>query len=147
MLAAFPSNTKDIIESIINDIGREVDFFYVYSTYACPVCNLDPNTGHSTDSFCPTCSGEYYIDVISGVTWSGHVTWKFNYENQWETGGKDIIGDARIKVLHSDEREELLKDVKYVELDGKTMNIEKITLLGTKPTVNRIVIDVKEKEE
>jgi hypothetical protein len=146
-LTAFPSNTKSIIETIINDIGREVEFFYVYSTYACPTCELDPVTGNSTDSFCPTCSGEYWVDVMSGVMYSGHVTWKFNYLNEWETGGLDIVGDARVKILHTDEREDLLKDVKWLVLDGKTMSIEKVTLLGTKPTVNRIVIDVKEKEE
>jgi len=143
----FPSNTKDQIEEIIQQIGREVEFFYVYSTYACPVCDLDPVTNTATDSFCPTCSGEYWIDVMSGIIYSGHVTWKFNYLNEWETGGIDIVGDARVKILHTDEREELLKDVKWLVLDGKTMNIEKVTLLGTKPTVNRIVIDCKEREE
>lgn len=126
-------------------IGRDVEFFYVYSSMACPVCELDIVTNTSVDSFCTVCSGEYWIPIYSGVTMSAHVTWKFNYENEFQTGGIDLIGDARVKVIHTDERESIIQNSKYLMVDEKTMNIEKTTLLGT--PVNRIVVDVKEKEE
>lgn len=145
-LAIYPNNTREIIEEIIDQIGREVEFFYVYSSYACPVCNLDIVTNTSMDSYCPTCSGTYWIDVYSGVTMSGHVTWKFDYENEFSTGGRYFVGDARVKVMHTSEREDFIKnDVRYLIVDGKTMNVEKTTLLGT--PINRIIIDLKELEE
>lgn len=144
-LAMWPSDVREKIEEIIGMIGRDVEFFYVYSSYGCPVCDLDPTTDTSVDSYCPVCSGVYWIAVYSGVTMSGHVTWKFDYQNEFETGGKYLIGDARVKVMHTDEREQLIRETKYLIVDGKTMNIEKTTLLGT--PINRIVLDLKEKED
>ena len=144
-IAQYPSDVRETIEAIIGQIGREVEFFYIYSSYGCPVCDLDPVTDTSVDSFCPTCSGEYWIDVYSGVTMSAHVTWKFDYQNEFEPGGRYFVGDARVKVMHTSEREAIIKETKYLIVDGKTMNVEKTTLLGA--PVNRIVVDVKEREE
>ena len=147
-LAIFPKGqARSQIEEIINNsTGRDVDFFYVYSTYACPICDLDPVTQTSTDSYCSVCSGVYWIDVYSGVTMSAHVTWKFDYQNEFETGGRYFIGDARVKVMHSSTREQLIKTPKtYLVVDGKTMDIEKQTLLGN--PINRIILDLKEREE
>ncbi|RPI81233.1 MAG: hypothetical protein EHM34_08910 [Nitrosopumilales archaeon] len=129
-------------------IGRNVEFFYVYSSQACPAsnCDLDPVTNTSTNSLCPVCSGTYWIDIYSGVTMSAHITWKFDYQNEYETGGLVFIGDAKVKVMHTPEREQLIKQAKYVIVDDKTMNIEKTTLLGA-PAINRIIVDVKEKED
>src|SRR3990172_2103937 len=140
----WPATTvRNQIEEMIHAVGRDVEFFYVYSTYACPVCDLDPITQTSTDSYCETCSGTYWIDVYRGVTMSAHITWRFDYQNEFETGGRYFIGDARVKVMHDATREQLIKTPKtYLIMDGKTMDIEKQTLLGT--PVNRILIDVKE---
>lgn len=145
-ITPFPNNTRDIIEEIIHEIGRDVEFFYVFSSMGCPICTLDPVTNTSTNWNCPTCSGDYWIDTFSGVTMSAHITWKFNYLNEWETGGIDIVGDARVKVMYSPEREDIVNRTEYLVVDNKIMNVEKITLLGA-PAINRIVVDVKEKEE
>lgn len=145
-IAPFPSNTRDFIESIIHQIGREVDFFYVYSSYGCPICDLDPVTETSVDSYCPVCSGEYWIDVYSGVTMSAHVSWKFDFQNEFEPGGRYFIGDAKVKVMHTAEREAIIKTPKtYLIVDDKTMDIQKQTLMGT--PINRIILDLKEREE
>lgn len=145
MIPTWPSNTREIIEEIIGQIGRDVEFFTIYSTYACSACELDPKTGHSIDSFCTTCSGEYWIDVYSGVTMSAHVTWKFDYLNEFETGGLNFVGDAKVKVMHTPAREEIVKETKYLIVDEKIMLVEKTTLLGT--PINRIIVDVKERED
>lgn len=145
-LAPFPTNTREQIEEIIGMIGRDVEIFYVYSTYGCPDCDLDPVTDTSVDSFCVTCSGEYWIPVYSGVTMSGHVTWKFDYENEFQTGGKVLLGDARVKVIHTDEREAIIKRASYIVVDDIVLDIEKTTLLGG-PQINRIVMDLKEREQ
>lgn len=144
-LPTWPINTRETKEQIIGMIGRNIEFFYVYSSYECPTCALDPITNTSVDSFCPTCSGEYWIDVFSGVTMSAHVTWKFDYYTDNVPGGNYLIGDARVKVMHTPERETIVKASKRVVVDGKTMNIEKTTLLGA--PVDRIVVDLKELEE
>lgn len=146
MLPAWPSNTREQIEEIIGKIGRNVEFYYIYSSMGCPVCTLDPVTDTSTDSFCPTCSGEYWIHIFSGASMSGHITWKFEYENDFSSGGKYLIGDARVKVIHTSEREQIIKNSDYVVVDNKIMDIEKVTLLGAQD-VNRIVVDLKEREE
>lgn len=146
MLPQWPSNTREVISGIIDQIGRDVEIFFVWSSYACPDCSLDPITNTSSDSFCPTCSGEYWVDVMSGVTRLAHVTWKFDYGNEFQTGGRNMIGDARVKIMHSDADEALVKQSKYLVVDDKIMNLEKTTLLGA-PQVNRIIMDLKEKEE
>jgi hypothetical protein len=145
MIASFPSDVRETIEQIIHEIGRDVELFYVYSSYGCPICDLDPVTNTSVDSYCPVCSGTYWIDVYSGVTMSAHVTWRFDSQDEFETGGKYIQGDVRVKVMHTAEREQLIKNSSYLVVDGKITNVEKTTLLGT--PINRIVIDLKEKEE
>lgn len=148
-LPQFPKSlVASQIEEIIGQIGRDVDIFYVYSTMACPNPDdsLDPITNTSTNSFCQVCSGQYWIDVWSGVVWSGHISWKFDYRNEFETGGRVFLGDAQVKVMHSGERESILKTPKtYLVVDGKTMDIIKETLLGT--PINRIILDVKERED
>jgi hypothetical protein len=148
MLPIFPkSQSRSQIEEIINNsTGRDVNIFYVYSSMACPICTLDPTTNTSTDSFCATCSGDYWIDSYSGVVWSGHVTWKYDYKNEFETGGRVFIGDVQAKVMHSDSRETILKTPKtYLVIDDITTDIVKLTNLGN--PVNRIIISCKEREE
>lgn len=135
------------IEEIINNsTGRDVDIFYVYSTFECPACNLDPITNTSTDSFCETCSGLYYVPVFSGVIWSGHVTWRYDYKNEFETGGRVFIGDAQAKFVHTQDREDILKGSKtYLIVDDITMDIIKTTQLGN--PINRIIVHCKERKE
>jgi hypothetical protein len=149
MLVTLPGFPQDLarsqIEEIIGKIGRDVEFFHIYSTFACPDCNLDPITDTSTDSFCQTCSGVYWIPSYSGVTMSAHVTWKYDYQNEFTVGGRTLIGDAQVKVMHSSEREQLIKLTEYLVVDGKTMDLEKTTILGTPP--NRIICDLKERSE
>jgi hypothetical protein len=147
-LPVLPKNQIKLqIEEIINmSTGRDVEVFYVYSTYACPVCDLDPITQTSVDSYCETCSGTYWIDIYSGAVWSGHVTWKYDYKNEFETGGRIFIGDVQVKVIHDEGREDLLKNsVKYLIVDDVTVDIVKITKLGNPP--NRLIISCKEREE
>lgn len=148
-----PQLPKDLIRNQIEEIintstGREVEFFYVYSSYACPNPNdsLDPITNTSTLSFCTVCSGIYWIPIYSGVSMSGHVTWRYDYKNEFETGGRIFIGDAQVKIMHTPEREDFIKnDVKYLLVDDKVMDVVKTTLLGN--PINRIIVSLKEREE
>jgi hypothetical protein len=140
--------TSQIEDIINNSTGRDVSIFYVYSTYACPdpTDSLDPITNLSTNSFCQTCSGNYWIDTISGVVWSGHVTWRYDYKNEFETGGRVFIGDVQAKFILTEERENILKTPRtYLVIDDITTDIVKLTKLGNPP--NRIIVSCKEREE
>ena len=146
-MITWPSNTDDTISDIIDAIGRQVTF-YVYSSYPCPAsgCYLDPVTGESTNSFCTTCSGDYWIKVYSGVDVQAHVTWKYADYNNWQTGGYVFHGDGIIKVMLENDTLDLLDNTAYIGVDDKQVNIEKITLRGV-PSPNRVIIDFKEKEK
>lgn len=145
MIAPFPTNTREIIEDIINEDGRDVTFFVVDSLTPCPTCYLDPITNTATDSYCPTCSGEYWIPTYSGWTVTAHVTWGKSEDRDWQTGGMIDNGDCTVKFIHSGWYEEIVHSSQYVMVDDREMDVEKIILRGV-PEVNRIIVKLKEKE-
>ena len=144
MPITFPSNTTEIIDEIRGAIGREVIFNYVAGEIACTICDLDPVTNTSIDSFCPVCSGAYWIPVISGYTISGHVTWATNNELAWVVGGQYFDGDCRVQVKFSNEFVTILDSTEWVDIDGKELEIKKRIYRGV-PTINRILIDLIER--
>jgi hypothetical protein len=146
MLPPWPSDTRDTIESIIGMIGREIDVFYTASSIACSACVLDPVTNTSTDSYCQTCSGLYWIPQYSGVTMSAHVTWRSEAQPSYPKGGIVLEGDATVKVMYSEERERIIKSADFLLVDGKIMDVRKVTVLGA-PSVNRILVSLKERKE
>lgn len=146
MLPLFPSNTRDIIEQIIDMDGRQVTF-QVFTYSGCQDCNLDPISGNSTDSYCPTCSGEYWIGTVSGWDVTAHVTWGKSEEKSWETGGMLDNGDCTVKFMHTPEAEEIVHAAKYVIVDDRTMvAIPGGIILRGVPEVNRIIVKLREKE-
>lgn len=145
MKITFPSNTRDTVSGIIDAIGREVEFL-VYSSYACSGCLLDPITQTSTDSFCPICSGQYWIPVYSSYIIKAHVLWKNADFKQYERGGWNFIGDGIVKVLHDDTIMDVISNTHFIVIDDKHVSVEKITLLGV-PEINRVIIDFKEEEK
>lgn len=139
----FPSNTREIIENIIDAIGRDVEF--VSSTLSgCYNCSLDVVTNTSTDSFCPVCSGEYWIPTYSSEFIRAHVTWKFADKENWQTGGYIWNGDGIVKIMYSGPYMDTVNNSDFMVVDGKVVDIEKVVLLGV-PTVNRIILDFKER--
>lgn len=145
----WPSNTTDIIDDIRDAIGRGVDFYTVASSTPCPVCNLDPVTNTSVDSFCPTCSGLYWIPVYAMCTITGHVTWGNMDIMRWETGGQYFDGDVRVQIKYTPQYLTIVDDAEssgFVVIDNKTMTIRSRILRGVK-AINRILIDLIEKEK
>jgi hypothetical protein len=145
MLAPFPDNTREQIEEIAGMIWRQVTFYVVDSLTQCPACSLDPITNTSTDSFCVVCSGEYWIPTYSGVTLSGHVTWGASENRAWETGGMLDFGEGTVKVMHTQEIENIIHSSQFVMVDEREMDIKNILLRGV-PQINRIIVVLKEKE-
>jgi len=144
MNIVFPSNTKDIIDQIRGVIGRDVDF-YVPTLSGCNICNEDPITHTSTDSFCPICSGAYWIKTYSIITLSGHITWGPADIAQWYPGGRVYDGDCRIQIEYSETNNTTVDNADYVVADDKELEIRRKTLRGVKP-LNRILLDCIERD-
>jgi hypothetical protein len=136
-----------IIDDIRDQIGRGVTFVTVSGQAACTAsgCGLDPITNESVNSFCPTCSGEYWIDMIENITISGHVTWGSRDLMNWVPGGQYFDGDCRVQIKHTDTNITVLDRTKHMIVDGKTMEIQSTIYRGV-PQLNRILIDTIEKE-
>lgn len=145
MNITWPSGTRDTIENIINTIGRDV-LFYSSTLSGCYNCSLDPVTNTSTDSFCGVCSGVYWIPTWSGDSIRAHVTWKFADNEEYHTGGSVFLGDGIVKVMYSGPYMDIIDNSDYAVVDGKQVDIQKITLLGV-PSVNRIILDFKERSK
>lgn len=146
LVAPWPSNTVQIKAEIISGIGRPVEFWTVYSSYACSGCTLDPVTNTSTDSFCEICSGNYWIPLYSGDTLRAHVTWKYADQQQYLTGGDVMLGDCQVKVILESGIDSLVSNAEYVIVDDRKMNIDRITYRGA-VTPDRVILDLKEEEK
>src|SRR3990172_13235584 len=142
----FPARTRDVIESIIDEIGRDVTFV-TSTTVACTYSgdSLDPVTNTSTNSFCPVCSGIWFIPTLSGTNIKAHVTWKYADQDEFHTGGWVFLGDGIVKVMYSGPYMDIINAADYMIVDEKQVDIQKITLLGI-PSINRVILDYKQRE-
>jgi hypothetical protein len=150
--ATWPTDFEvDVVDSIRDAIGRDTTWYVVASSIACPTCIADgdlydPVTQTSTDSFCPTCSGSYYIPVYSGTVINGHITWAYSEQLSWPTGSKQFEGDVRIQIKYTEANINTVNIAKWVEVDGRQMEIKKKSLRGVK-NINRILVDLLEKDK
>lgn len=142
-MISFPSNTRDTINLIREAIGRGVVFYSgIYSD--CPTCEIDPITGHSYDSFCPTCSGLGYFVTYSGTEVLAHITYNPGETMQFTVGGNYPAGDCRLQIEHTPTNVTILDQTEYVMIDGKKFDVRKKFLRGVKE-INRILIDCIER--
>jgi len=147
MIAPFPSNTRETIENIINNIGRYVTFYSsTLSGCSASGCSLDPVTGTSVNSFCSVCSGYFWIPTWSGDDIKAHVTWKYADDIQFNTGGMTFLGDGIVKIMYSGPYMDIVNKAEYLGVDGKQVDIQRVTLLGV-PSINRISLDFKERSK
>jgi hypothetical protein len=144
MNITFPTDTYETIDAIRGAIGRDVEF-YVPSLSGCSICDLDPVTNTSTDSFCDVCSGNYWIKTYSIITLSGHITWGPADVLQWHPGGQLFDGDCRVQIKYTEVNKETSEDADYIVVDDKQLEIKRSTLRGV-PSINRILLDCIEKD-
>lgn len=123
-------------------IGRGVNFVTKVKT-DCPVCDIDPFTGNSTDPFCTTCSGIGYTIVPSGTVISGHITWNPSEALYWQTAGQLQQYSCRVQIEHTAENVYVVDHCDYVEVDSKQLRVAQKTYRGVQ-SLNRIIIDLKE---
>lgn len=147
MSIIWPSNTTTVIDDIRDAIGREITIYRTVSGIVCTAsgCGLDPVTNLSIDSLCPTCSGYYYINTVSGLTVTAYVRLKNLDTPIWTVGGFIVEGDAQFQIKYTTANIEAVDNMEYVVMDGKTFVKKDISLRGV-PTVNRVVVALEEKE-
>jgi len=136
----------ETIDSIRDAIGRVVSFYTVTSSIPCSACGLDPVTDTSVDPFCTVCSGIHWMPqyTVSGI--QAHVTWGNADQLNWVTGGQFFEGDCRIQIKHTEDHEDIADNAKYLIVDNKELTIQSKILRGV-PTINRILLDLIEKEK
>lgn len=144
MPITFPNNTRQVINEIRGAIGREI-IAEVITLSGCNACGLDPVTNTSIDSFCPVCSGVYWIETISGASILAHVSQRPMDDLQWITGGKYFSGDATVQIEYTSLNLDLIERSKYFIVDGKRFEKDKIEFRGV-PEVNRIILILKERD-
>ncbi len=148
MNIVWPDNTTEIIDKIRGAIGRDITIYIVASSIPCPTCSLDPVTNESTDSFCTTCSGIYWIPIYSGYVTSGHITWGNVDILQWIPVGQYFEGDARVQIKYTPEIFSIVEQAQdngYIVVDNEVMEIKSKILRGVK-NINRILINLVKKE-
>lgn len=145
MAITFPSGTKDTIDEIRSVIGRTITFNQQVTVTGCSVCGLDPVTGVSTNSFCSTCGGKYWIPVITGAPVTAHVRWKSMDKGVSYAAGEVFEGECRAQIEYSTDNVTIINASKTVQVDGKLMSIDKRIYKGV-PELNRIVLILNEEE-
>ncbi len=142
----WPENITAITDNIRGVIGRNIMIFVNVSGTACPVCDLDPVTDLATDPWCPICGGSYWIDAISGVTYSAHVHWGPAYQPRWVSGGVIDEGDCTITIKNTDAALEHVRASNYYVVDTRDLYMKNYELRGA-PAPNRIRITLLEDKE
>lgn len=136
----------EIIDGIRTAIGRVVTFYTVASSIACPDCSLDPITNTSTDPFCTVCSGIHWTPVYTASGIKAHITWGNADQLNWVTGGQFFDGDCRVQIKYTSEHLEIADNARYLVVDNKELTIKSKILRGV-PEINRIILDLLEKEK
>lgn len=143
MKITFPDNTREIINAIRDTIGRDITIIYRAGEIGCSVCSLDPVNNTSTDPFCPVCSGNYWIPVISGEVRKAHVFWKKGQVIDWIPGGVYYDADVTAQIEYSGNIEHILDNAEYIVIDGKKFE-EKERIYRGIPAINRLILLLKE---
>jgi len=143
----WPDNTITVIDAIRDAIGRDITIYTTVSGIPCPAsgCSLDPVTNLSTNQFCDTCKGEYWINTVSGVTVLAHVRLRNVDIPVWTVGGLIVDGDAQVQLKYTETNINAIDNAEYFDVDGKQFVKKDISLRGV-PTVNRVVVTLVEKE-
>jgi hypothetical protein len=144
-LPLFPDNTRDSIQEIIDMIGRTVTFYDEVTVSGCGACSLDPIANTSTDSFCPVCYGTYWIPIYSGLPLTAHITYGQVDDKSWQTGGILDNGTITAKVMYSGWIADWINEAEYVVIDDREFDVVNVDIRGV-PSVNRIIVRLKEKE-
>lgn len=147
MTITWPTNTVTVIDEIRDAIGRSILIYNSVSGIPCPYSgdSLDPITNLSTNQFCPICSGNYWINTVSGVTITAHVTWAGADQPIWTPGGRIVNGDCLVQLKYSLVNMGYVDNAEYFVVDSRKL-IKKTAELRGVPNPNRILVALVEQE-
>jgi hypothetical protein len=142
----FPQ-TKEIKDEIRNAIGVPVDFILQGQPFACSGCAVsglyDSINETSLNSFCPICSGKYWITEDDTLTITAHVRWKSGDQPDRTIGGETMDGDCWITVSSTDLTNDQVSAIKEIQVDKKQLEVYQTVYRGV-PTRDRIRFTCRE---
>lgn len=145
MSIKWPANTVTVIDDIRDAIGRDITIYKTISGIACPDCSLDPVTNLSTNQFCSTCHGSYWMSTPSGCVVKAYVLTRGIDTPVMTVGGYIVDGDAQVQIKYTVANMDLVDNAEWYHVDSKKFIKKNIMLKGV-PDINRIIITLVEKE-
>lgn len=140
------SGLKTTVDAIRAVIGRNIYIITPSSGIPCSGCSLNPITNMSTNPFCPTCSGYYWINTETSNIVQAHVTDGTFIDKPWRVAGGNIDkGDVTIQIEYTSTNVTLINTAKYFTVDSKKYFRDRVSYRGV-PDINRIVVTLKEQE-
>jgi hypothetical protein len=131
------------IDEIRDNIGREVEVYVKVAGEACPTCTLDVTTNLSADPFCPTCSGTYWINTLSGWSVNAHVRWRSTDQPKYTPGGIIDEGDCHVTIKYTEAALSNIQNSDHFIVDSRDMYMKNYKLRGA-PEPNRITVTLLE---
>ncbi len=144
----WPTGTVTVIDNIRDVIGRDITINVTVSGVPCTASGcgvLDPVTGLSTNQFCSTCSGLFWINTISGFVTKAHITWGDAERSLWETGGTVLDGDCLVQVKYTIASVDAVDNAKNFIVDNKILVKKSVDFRGV-PEINRMLITLEQEE-
>jgi len=149
MIITWPGNTPEIIDDIREAIGREITIYVTVSGIECDDVSdsFDPVTGLSTNQFCPTCGGKWYLNTTSGFVTKAHITELNNLDLPvWVAGGTIVDGDSRVQFKLTASSVFAVENADYYLVDDKEYIQKTVSYRGV-PELNRVIVTLIEREE
>jgi len=137
-----PSVELDIINSIIQTVGRTITLKYASVRVTCPVCA-------GNDPFCPTCSGNGTVDttltqdVVANIRWKGSDAKIYRPEGQFMDGDCLVNFTVDSPGMYAD-LDTLLKKVTTVIVDNRVCVVHNWYFKGS--PINRVYLVLKQDE-
>lgn len=138
-MVSWPTNTKEVTDSIRDAIGRTVIIHTHSDVSLCPDCKLDPISGKSSDPFCSTCGGTGYITSKIDSEVTAHINWNSIGDTINTPGGRIFNGDCKISIEYTSVNLSNVMNADYFTVDNKNLYLKNYDIRGV-PTPNRIII-------
>lgn len=140
ILAPDDQTKFDIVDGIIDTVGREITLNYVDGTVLCVTCS-------GGDPFCLVCSGLANIETLGSETVTARVQWGPSEKKIYTPVGQYVEGDCKItfSVTNKEDTDLLLRKTRTVTVDGRSCVIDKWYYKGQ--PINRVYLILNEDED
>lgn len=137
ILAPDDQTKFDIVDGIINTVGRNIVLNYVEDTVLCPTCS-------GGDPFCITCSGLASIETLGSEIAKASVRWGPSEKKIYTPVGQYVEGDCKVvfTTLDKEDTDTLLRKTRTVTVDGRSCVIDKWYFKGQ--PINRVYLILSE---